>query len=145
MDLAKIKTETTHFDDAVECVLYDAAGQPEKDSAGQAVMVMVISAYSAAAKNETRTQKRELGQLGRRYGSWENIPQDELDALDDRAIASCITGWRGFESDGAPFPYSPANAIAVVAGLRATRPRQLAQIEGAIASHAAFFLKPSAA
>lgn len=145
MDLAKINAEETHFDDAIECVLYDAAGEPEKDSGGKTVTVMVVSAYSAPAKRQAQSAKQAITKLGRRYGSWDKIPQAELDALDNQRIAACVTGWTGFESNGAAFPYSPENAVLVVAGLRAHRPAQLAQIEGAIATHADFFRPSSAA
>jgi hypothetical protein len=144
MDLQKINTEVTHYDDSVECVLYDSTGEPEKDSAGQTVAVFVVSAYSSAARTQQQTAKTQLRRLNNRFGSWDKIPQGELDALDNQRIAACITSWRGFESDGKPFPLTPENAAAVMAGLRAKRPEQLAQIENTIAQHASFFQKPSA-
>lgn len=144
MDIAKVSTEETHFDESVECPLFDAAGEPEVDSKGQPVVVLVVSEYSSVAKRQAQSAKQALGKLGRRYGSWDHIPQAELDALENQRIAAYITGWRGFESNGAPFPYSPENAALVVAGLRAKRPKQLAQIEGAVAAHASFFLTSSA-
>lgn len=144
MDLKQISTEETHFDEPVKVVLYDAAGQPEQDSKGGPVSVSVVSIYSRAGRKNAQAQKQAIAKLARRYGGFDAIPQDELDALDDKAVAVLLTAWEGFESDGAPFPLTIENAQAVVSGLRMHRPKQLAQIEGAIAQHAGFFTTASA-
>lgn len=143
MDLTKLSTEPTHFDDSVECVLYDATGQPEVDSTGQTVAVFVVSEYSTPARKNLQKQKQQISKLLRRYGSADAIPQSESDALDDTRTAACLASWRGFEADGAALPFSPENALAIVAGLRTHKPKTLAQIEGAIAAHASFFPTPS--
>ena len=143
MNIRKIATEETHFDEPVECKIFDK-GQLEVDSQGCPVVFNVVSEYSAARRIVDQQQKEKLSKLGRRYGSWTAIPQAETDALADEKIAACISGWSGVESDGQPFPYSPANAIALVAALRQYRPKTLQQILGAIDEHAAFFTTASA-
>lgn len=144
MDIAKIATEETHFDDAAEVVLYDANGEPEKDSTGQTVAVFVVSEQSKPCKRIGQRHRTRTMQLLRRYGSFDKIPQAELDEMDAEKVASCITGWRGFESGGQIFPYSAENAVVVVKGLKIHRPAQSAQIESGIAGHADFFANPSA-
>jgi hypothetical protein len=138
MDIAKLSTEDTHFDEPVECVLYTDAGDPETDSAGQTVALFVVSEYAKSAKRMDRVHRTRIAKLARRYG-FENIPQDEMDTMAVERITACVTGWQGFESSGQPLPYSAENAVTVVRGLQKHRPKQYKNIEGAITSHADFF------
>lgn len=144
MDITKLNAESTHFDEPVECVLYDENGDPETDSHGNTVAVFVVSEFSEAVRKADRLNRAKLVKLTRRYGQYENIPQAEMDAMGLDRIAASITDWRGFESAGQPFSYSPTNALLIVKGLQAHRPKQLAQIEAAVASHASFFTSRSA-
>src|SRR4051812_1247695 len=105
MDIKNIRTEEQHFDDSIPCPLY-TNGEPEVDSAGNAVVVQVVSEHSKASRRVAQTQKQRMSALIRRYGAWEKIPQTDLDTMADERTAACITGWTGFEDGGAPFPYS---------------------------------------
>lgn len=140
MNISKISKEENHFDDAVPCPLYDN-GLPEVDSSGQPVVLQIVSEYSKPARRIAQVQKQQVAALIRRYGSWDKIPQADLDAMSDARTAACIAGWTGFEEGekNAPFPYSTENAVAVVAGIREHKPDTLKQVEGAIAAHASFF------
>src|SRR5207237_1230591 len=111
----------------------------------QSVAVYVISEYSKPVRRIDRLHSSKISKLARRYGSSESIPQGEWDTLNDERIAACITKWRGFEDGGQPLPYSSANAIAIVEGLRLHRPTRLKQIVATFASHGSFFAKPSVA
>lgn len=143
MDVTKLGTKTTHYDEAVECVLYEN-GEPLTDSTGATVAVFVVSEYAKTARRREQSQKVEIAKLVRRYGAWESVPQADTEALDNQKLAACLTGWRGFEADGQPFPFTRDNAVTVLAGMRATEPALLKQIEGAVASHASFFATGSA-
>jgi len=144
MDITKIATEVTHHNEATPVTLYDAAGNAEVDSQGNPVVFQVVSDLSDAARKLTQIQRTMTGKLLRRFGAYEKIPAPEIDAMADERVATCITGWAGIEANGQPMPFTHENAVAVVSGLRKFRPKQLQQIESAIAEHASFFTTPSA-
>lgn len=143
MDIAKLSTEQTHFDETTACQLF-TNGEPETNSKGEPVIFRVVSEHSKAARRVAQLQKQKIAKLIRRYGSWEAIPGAETDALDYAKTAACIVGWEGVEANGEPFPYSPENAVAIVSALREHKPAHLKQIEGEIETHDSFFAKGSA-
>jgi len=143
MDIKALGTRVTHWDDPVECQLYDPTGTPLAASDGGIVAVSVVGEYSAPAKKYARKFEAKLRQLTRRYQTVDHIPQAEWDALRLTRLAACIVGWRGIESDGDPLPYSEDNAAVLVRALDASCPDVVRQIEACYSAHSSFFTSDS--
>lgn len=141
MDLAKIAVEPKRWDDPIESRLFDEHGNPELDSAGHPVVLLVVSDYAQPVRRLEAQHKQTIAQLVRRYDGFGNIPSNELEVLRVARIAAHIVGWRGLDQSGEVLAYTPERAVLVTRGLLTHRPKQLAQVEDDIAQHAKLVAK----
>lgn len=146
MNILELEQEATHFDDVVDCVLYDENGEPEKDSTGVETTLFVLSVHSTQRKAFERKIAAKEKMLARRFGGANKIPADEQEAIGMERVASTLSGWKGLEAGvGVPFPFSHENAVSLLTKLRDKRPNQWSQVVTTIADHDSFFTKPSTA
>lgn len=130
MEIGNSKTVGEREEEGVTIDVKDAKGDREPG-----VTITVVGSYSDTyRKLQNKNRDSMLKKRGRLEG-------DELEGQSVETTARCIKSWAGFTSSGKEFPYTTANAVALLTSCPWIRE----QVEEAIHDHAAFFPKPLAA
>lgn len=119
---------TVHIRDELGEKLY------QDDEQTKPVTITVVGTYSRTYRRTIEAQRdRNIKQ--RKF----NLDGDELLQQALELEAACIRDWDGFTDDGAPVPYTKANAVALLRQYPWIRE----QVNAAMNDHAAFFQQPS--
>jgi Mg-chelatase subunit ChlI len=131
MDISTSKAVASREDEGVEVHIADESGEKQYygEKGDQPVTITVVGTYSARYRRAVEASRDKS--IKRRSA---------IDArtLDDQAletIAGCILDWRGFTNGTDVYPYTRANAVALLEACPWIRE----QVENAMSDHAAFF------
>lgn len=109
----------------------DAAGEKQyQDDGTTPVTITVVGTYSKRYRRLAEANRDKMLKQRRTQLDGEQLDEQSLET-----VAGCILGWDGFTADGAPFPFTKANAVTL---LKAA-PWMREQVEAAMNDHAAFF------
>jgi hypothetical protein len=137
-DLAGMETRTLSQNGA-DMTVQNMAGDPLKNSKGEAVLLTLLGPDSDTYREKTRAQVR--ARIARQSaGETADFATEETEILD--VLVACVVGWKGLlDKDGKPVPFTPEAARTLLVQYPLIRD----QVDLFIARRGNFILASSAA